>query len=55
MSAKITVAYEKDAELQEILKRLSPLVKKSKGPYKTQDGKYYRVHASLKLPENAAE
>lgn len=48
MSAKVTIVYTDEAELQEIIKRLQPLIGRVKGPFQTPQSKYYRVHIRLK-------
>lgn len=46
MSAKIKISYEHDQELQELIKLLSPKIKR----YKKEDkqGKYHRVYIEVK-------
>lgn len=47
MSVKIKVSYESPEELQEVLKRLAPMVQKCKAS-KGQDGQYKKAYIVLK-------
>ena len=48
MSVKIKVSYENEQELQDVITRLGPDIKKVK-PSKNQDGKYKKAYILLKL------
>lgn len=47
MSIKIKVSYESPQELQEVLKRLEPILLSCKVP-KGQEGRYKKVYIILK-------
>lgn len=51
MSVKIRVSYESPEELQEVLKRLAPMVQKYKVS-KGQEGQYKKAYIVLKEQSN---
>lgn len=51
MSVKIKVSYESPEELQDILKRLAPMVQKCKAS-KGQEGRYKKAYIVLKEQSN---
>jgi len=46
MSVKIKVSYERPDELQEVLKRLSPVIQSHKQP-KGQTGRYKKAYITI--------
>lgn len=52
MSVKIRVSYESPEELQDILKRLAPMVQKCKAS-KGQKGRYKKAYIVLKEQSNS--
>lgn len=54
MSVKIKVSYERPDELQEVLKRLSPVIQSHKLP-KEQTGRYKRAYIVLRSIQEKAE
>lgn len=52
MSIKVKVSYESPQELQEVLKRLEPILLSCKIP-KLQEGRYKRAYICLKNATNS--
>ena len=54
MSIKIKVSYESPQELQEVLKRLKPILLSCKVP-KLQEGRYKRAYIDLQVKKRVTE
>lgn len=54
MSIKIKVSYESPQELQEVLKRLEPILLSCKVP-KLQEGRYKRAYIDLQVKKRVTE
>lgn len=54
MSIKIKVSYESPQELQEVLKRLKPILLSCKIP-KVQEGRYKRAYIDLQVKKRVTE
>jgi len=54
LSIKIKVSYESPQELQEVLKRLKPILLSCKVP-KLQEGRFKRAYIDLQVGERAVK